>query len=521
MMMPVLARISFRNLLEHKTKSLIIGTIIAVGIVVIIVGNALMDTAALGIQRGFIDNYTGDIMVAGYAENDVSLFGIQSPGGIEETPTLPKHDTIRDYLRSRDEVANTTSQVTGYSQLRFGELEGRSFTIVFGIEPSSYREMFGNISFIEGRDLLPGEEGIVLSKERLDDLVEAVVDDLAKKAEREEKNEAEESTIDTIELLDAEDFEIHVGDELRLTSFGNAGIKIRSVPLVGVFEFLNPSEGLGIDLISYVDIQTVRALNGLTIGFQGEFELTGTQTELLDLDDLDDLFSDDIEVSESEISKLDESSLDTILGDTSVRDAALEVDTGAWQYILVKVKGRSRLERVIASINDWFSENGIAAEAVNWEGAAGPFAQTADVIRRVFNVAIIIVGLVAIIIMINTLVISVIERTSEIGTMRALGARKLFVWKMFLVETFTITSVFGIVGVLLSLLIVGVLNIIGIPATNVFLRVLFAGESLHPVVSFGSVISALLIATTVGLLAHIYPVSVALKIQPVKAIQTE
>lgn len=509
--MPVLVRIAFRNLVEHRTKTLIIGIIIAVGIIVLIVGNALMDTAALGIQRAFIDNYTGEIMVSGLTENDISLFGVQSPGGIEETPTLPSHDAIRDYLDSREDVVMSTSQITGYAQLSVDELDGRSFTLVFGIDPRTYRTMFDNVTYVEGRELQAGEEGIAISSERLEDLVDAVKRAAEKNAERDPEADP------------MEDFNLGVGDEIRLTSFGNAGIKIRVVPIVGVFEFRNPSEGLGIDLISFVDVQTVRALNGMTIGFQGEFDLLDEQTDLLEIDDIDvdSLFAEELEVAEAETTVFDESSLDTILGDTSVRDAALEIDTGAWQYILAKTTASRRVDRTIAEINAWLASEQIQAQAVNWEGAAGPFAQTADVIRQVFNVAIIIVGVVAIIIMINTLIISVIERTGEIGTMRALGAQKGFVWQMFLVETVTVTTIFGMIGVTLSLIIVLILNIIGIPATNVFLRVLFAGDALHPVVSAGSVVTALAIATVVGLLAHIYPIRVALKIEPVRAMQTE
>ena len=355
---------------------------------------------------------------------------------------------------------------------------------------------------------MPGEEGLIISQERIDDLIEAVREENEKAVERD------------AEVESLEDFSIAAGDEIRLTSFGNAGIKIRVVPVVGIFEFLNPSEGLGIDLISYVDIQTARALGGLTIGFQGDFDLEDDQTSLLDVGDLEGLFSDDFEFTESAPSDFDESSLDSILGDTTVRDEALVIDTGSWQYILAKTDTR-RISRTIAEINLWFETNGIDARAANWEVAAGPFAQTADVIRQVFNVAIIIVGVVAIIIMVNTLVISVIERTAEIGTMRALGAQKGFIWKLFLVETITITSIFGVIGVAISFIIVGILYAVGIPATNVFLRILFAGDALRPVISFISVIAAVVIATIVGLLAHLYPVSVALKIQPIKAIQSD
>lgn len=502
--MSVIPRIAARNLLEHKAKTFIIGTIIAVGVIVLIVGNSLMDTAALGIERGFIDNYTGHIIIHGIAEGDVSLFGVQSPGGIEDTPTIPKYDAIRDYLTGRPEVERVSSQITGYAQLGIDDYEGRSFTVLFGIEPAGYRELFDNIRFVDGRDLMPREEGIVMSVERVEDLTESIVSAVEK------------------EIGEEIEFEIKAGDSIRLTAFGNVGIKIREVPLIGIFEFQNPSEGLGIDLISYVDVQTLRALNGLTIGFQGEFDLEKSETDLLATDDVDSLFEDAFSVEEAEQgTALESTDLDDILGDTTIRDTALQVDTGSWNYLLLKVASPRRAHKIIASLNEWFEDQGIAVRAGDWEVAAGPFAKTADVIRRVFNVAIIIVGIVALIIMMNTLVISVIERTSEIGTMRALGAQKNFVWKLFFFETVAITTVFGLAGIILALIIIWIINMIGIPATNVFLRILFAGDALRPGVSLQSIVMSLLVATGVGIAAHIYPVFVALKIPPVQALQTE
>ena len=503
--MPVLLRIAIRNLIEHKSKTLIIGIIIAVGVVVLVVGNSLMSTAALGIQRGFIDNYTGHIMISGVAEAEISLFGVRSPGGIEDTPTIPSFKEVTEHIESTEGVVAQASQITTFARLGIHEMEGNSFTVLFGVDPEPYRELFDSIIFVEGRDLVPGEEGIVMSVERLEDLEDAI------------KDETKRITGEEIE------FELQPGDEIRLTGFGNAGIKIREVPLRGVFDHRHASEDLGIDLISYVDAQTIRALSGLTIGYRGEFELKDAETELLDTSDLDNLFSDSFTVEDSEEASedLSEGSLLEILGDTSIRDAALEIDTGAWHFILLRVKNSRRVQRIVTNLNRWFTDNGISAQAGDWEVAAGPFAKTADIIRQVFNVAIIIVGVVALIIMMNTLIISVIERTSEIGTMRALGAQKGFVWRMFLIETITITTVFGAVGVVLALVAIGILNIAGIPATNVFLRVLFAGDALRPSVSVLSMFTSLLIATALGIIAHVYPVTVALRIQPVRAIQTE
>ena len=188
---------------------------------------------------------------------------------------------------------------------------------------------------------------------------------------------------------------------------------------------------------------------------------------------------------------------------------------------VARVENPRRTNKVVAELNEWFISRGISAQAGNWEMAAGPFATTADVVRTVFNIAILIIGIVAVIIIMNTMVISVMERTSEIGTMRALGAQRGFVWRMFMVETLVITSLFGLIGVATGLGIIGILHLIGVPATNTFLTILFAGPELKPVASAISVFGSLLIVSVVGVLAHLYPVSVALKIQPIRAIQTE
>jgi putative ABC transport system permease protein len=175
----------------------------------------------------------------------------------------------------------------------------------------------------------------------------------------------------------------------------------------------------------------------------------------------------------------------------------------------------------IASLNLWFAKEGIEAQAADWKAAAGPFAASIDVIRIVFNIAIIIVAIVAVIIMTNTLVISVIERTGEIGTMRALGAGKGFVRKMFLVETLTIALIFGIIGTLVAFGAIGIINAAHIKATNSFLKILFAGDVLHPSINLLSALWSLVLVAVVAVIAHLYPVTLALKVQPVRAMQVE
>ena len=105
--------------------------------------------------------------------------------------------------------------------------------------------------------------------------------------------------------------------------------------------------------------------------------------------------------------------------------------------------------------------------------------------------------------------------------MRALGARKGFVRKMFLVETLTIAVVFGLIGTALAFVVIGVINAAHIQATNPFLKILFAGNVLHPSVNPFSVLWSLVLVGIVAVVAHLYPVSLALKVQPVRAMQVE
>jgi putative ABC transport system permease protein len=176
---------------------------------------------------------------------------------------------------------------------------------------------------------------------------------------------------------------------------------------------------------------------------------------------------------------------------------------------------------VIDTLNRWFEEQDMEAQAVDWKAASGGFGSLADTLQVVFNVLILIIAVVAVIIIMNTLVISVIERTTEIGTMRALGAQKLMVRRMFILETLSISVVFGLAGIGLGAGIIAILNLTGIAAPNPFFEILFGGKVLHPLMPPSAVLYALAVIVGIGVIASLYPVAIALRIQPVQAIQTE
>jgi putative ABC transport system permease protein len=486
--MPVLVRIAFRNLLEHKSKTLIIGILLALGVIILIVGNAFMDTAAKGVKDTFIANYTGDVFISGKSTNGVvSLFGVQAAGGQETTPTLPYYDKILEKLRGMPQVQGMAGQVTGFALASLKDSDSQTFALLFGVDPAEYRKLFDGAQAAEGHFLQPGEEGIVVSKSSLDRFSK----DLGKT--------------------------VKVGDTILLTGMGKAGFKIRSVPIVGMVKY--PLESEATDFITYVDVNTLRILQGMTLGNDEDTPVTQDQKQLLAESDESAMFGSE-EVVTSQAAPKTAAPKPAAAKAPAPRPQSV-VDTGAWHFELVRLHDPAQAPEVAAGLNQWFAKEDIDAHAGDWKAAAGPFAQSIDVVRIVFDVAIIIVAVVAIIIMMNTLVISVIERTGEIGTMRALGAQRGYIRRMFLIETLAIAIVFGLVGMALGFGIIGGLNAAKIAASNSFLKILFAGNVLHAAVNPMSVVSSLVLVMLVAVIAHLYPVSIALKIEPVRAMQTE
>ena len=479
----------------------------AIGVMILVIGNTLINTIDTGIERAFIDNYTGNIMITGVTENDISLFGVQSPGGFEETPAIPDFREVREYAVNLQTVKAAANQITGFGIINIegaDEDKGPYMGLLFGIEPDEYGSMFTNAQIREGHYLEPGEEGIMMSQTNLDTMNEIF------------------------------EMEIGVGDRILITAPGSAGFKIREVEIVGIYGLEHESEAAG--YISYIDAQTLRVLKGMNLGNQGEVELSDEETSLLDTVSFDAIFEADAFTGEAELDfEMNEENLFDIL-DLDSGDQAQEADLTAaggnetseqaersatWEYLLLKTDSQRVAPRVAAELNSWFLENGIRARAWDWKAAAGPFSTTADVIRIVFNVAIILVSVVAIIIMTNTLVINVVERTAEIGTMRALGAHRSFVRNMVTTEVFTISIIFGFIGMVAGVIVLIVIGLIGFEATNPFLEILFAGPVLKPVYSVFSVAGSWLIVIIIGLVANIYPLRLALKVQPIKAMMSE
>jgi putative ABC transport system permease protein len=105
----------------------------------------------------------------------------------------------------------------------------------------------------------------------------------------------------------------------------------------------------------------------------------------------------------------------------------------------------------------------------------------------------------------NIMLMSVTERTREIGVRKAIGARKRDISFQFITEAVTLTGVGGASGVILSLIISFILQAVHFPSA----------------VPVAAIVIAVVVSCSVGLFFGIYPAIKAARLDPVIALRYE
>lgn len=181
-----------------------------------------------------------------------------------------------------------------------------------------------------------------------------------------------------------------------------------------------------------------------------------------------------------------------------------------------KSRNIEELPEMKAAVENWLDENyeeGKEAFTVfTYEGRVEQFRQGILIFKLVMGAITGISVLVGGIGIMNVLLISVTERTKEIGIRKATGARKKDIVLQFISESVTISIVGCILG-----WIVGVLGVFGL--VEIINR--FTDLTFRAGLSFGTVIVVLFIALLVGVLFGTYPAWKAANLTPVDAIRHE
>jgi putative ABC transport system permease protein len=110
----------------------------------------------------------------------------------------------------------------------------------------------------------------------------------------------------------------------------------------------------------------------------------------------------------------------------------------------------------------------------------------------------------------NIMLVTVTERTREIGIRKAIGARRRAILQQFLLEAMLLAGLGGLVGILIG---------VGISTTAAILLPQFVPGFPPPSVSVDSVVLSFSISLLIGLVAGGYPANRAARLRPIEALR--
>ena len=194
-----------------------------------------------------------------------------------------------------------------------------------------------------------------------------------------------------------------------------------------------------------------------------------------------------------------------------------------YSTVLSRMLGQSNVRSIIVRIKDEYSssaaENGILTLLEQRHGAQDVFTQNSDSIRETIEqttaTMTLLISAIAVISLVvggigvmNIMLVSVTERTQEIGVRMAVGARQSDILQQFLIEAILVCLLGGILGVLLSL---GIGQVIGY----------FAQGIVAMSYSTTSIVAAFVCSSLIGIVFGFLPAKNAAQLDPVAALARE
>ena len=158
---------------------------------------------------------------------------------------------------------------------------------------------------------------------------------------------------------------------------------------------------------------------------------------------------------------------------------------------------------------------GYDVELYSWKDLSDFYNQVRKLFDMIFIFIFSIVLIIVLMSIVNTMTMSVIERTREIGTLRALGMNRRQISLLFTVEGVQLVLLGGVMGSVLTLLVALIVNAIGfsyVPPSS--------SDKVHLLIDFVPVVmlEAFVLLAVVSSIAALIPARQATKMKVVDAL---
>lgn len=197
------------------------------------------------------------------------------------------------------------------------------------------------------------------------------------------------------------------------------------------------------------------------------------------------------------------------------RDAMDVLDTRDISTIFVRVRNIVEAEEIADEIEVQIDDNHKLDDFTSAMAMGGAIEQLEYIfgILQFFLLAIASISLiVASLGIMNTMLMSVMERTHEIGVMKAIGAKNRNILLLFLMEAGVVSGTGGVLGC-----------IVGVIAANIICFGIYTafGVEITVIVKTQVLLGGVVVAMLVGIISGLYPARKASRMSPVEAVRYE
>lgn len=139
------------------------------------------------------------------------------------------------------------------------------------------------------------------------------------------------------------------------------------------------------------------------------------------------------------------------------------LQTESVQSLVVLLQRTSDTDRVKLTLRELFVQRHLPLEVKTWQELNDEYGKSKAFLWRMFLILKLVVATIVILSIYNTMNMAVVERTSEIGTIMALGTTRQGVWQLFLLEGATLGLIGGCLGIAIGTAITLLIRHVGIP----------------------------------------------------------
>lgn len=188
--------------------------------------------------------------------------------------------------------------------------------------------------------------------------------------------------------------------------------------------------------------------------------------------------------------------------------------THAWVIILDKTE---HTDHVLRQLQGMYPEDETNLQFTPWYDLADFYKKMEKLFSRQMDIVRLVVAMIIMLGISNTLVMTVLERTGEIGTLLALGFKRRTILQLFFSEGILLGLFGGIIGIVAGVVMAEIISAIGIPMPPPpGMDVGFTGEIMITLPLAGGV---LLLAVATALLGSLYPAWKASRLEIVDALR--